>query len=252
MTSSDVTIITGGGRGIGRAITLRLGRETNVLVVGRSEPELESVVAEITKAGGRAIYVQGDVRDPATAERAVERAQSEKWRIRSLVCNAGVGKSSPTHELSDEMWANILDTNLSGAFYFSRAVLPIMRANRQGSICFIGSTASFRGFSHEAAYTASKHAVVGLAKAIAAEYGKDGIVSVPVCPNFVEGEMTDRTISGLANRRGISIQEARSIVERKNPQRRIIPAEEVAEVVAFVCSGAAPGVSGQPIILGSD
>jgi len=243
------SIVTGGGRGIGRAIALRLAEEAAVIVVGRTESDLQSVCQEIRRRGGLAEACAGDVANPATAERAVGLARELGWAVRHLICNAGIGKSGPTESFEQELWRKILEVNLQGSFYFIQSCLPVMLEARQGVICLISSISGLKGYAYTAAYTASKHALVGLARSLAQEYGKRGIVVVPVCPGYVESEMTRRTIRGVMKRRGISEAEAAELIARVNPQRRIIPAEEVAEMVAFVCSGKVPSLSGNPLIL---
>jgi NAD(P)-dependent dehydrogenase (short-subunit alcohol dehydrogenase family) len=245
-------IITGGGRGLGRVIAETLARTYDVLVVGRTETDLQSLCSELQSEGNKAEYVVGDVAAYETADAAVAKIKALGWQLSYLVCNAGIGKSRVTHEITTEEWQQVIDTNLNGSFYFSRAVLPYFVDQKSGVICFISSIAGVKGYAHEAAYVASKHAVVGLSKSIALEYGKHGITSIALCPNFVEGEMTDRTISGLATRRNVTRQEARDVIERKNPQRRIITPEEVAEMVAMICSNRVPSLSGSPIVMGGE
>ncbi|OGL73592.1 hypothetical protein A3C96_00240 [Candidatus Uhrbacteria bacterium RIFCSPHIGHO2_02_FULL_60_10] len=243
------SIITGGGRGIGRAVALRLERDTNIIVVGRTEADLASVCREISAGGGQAAYLVGDVSDQATAERAVALAEEKKWQIKNLICNAGIGKSGPTESFDPEVWRQIMAVNINGAFYFVRACLPAMLGQGGGNICLMSSIAGLKGFARSAAYDTGKHALVGFARSLAVEHGHRGIVAVPICPGFVEGEMTDRTIRGLMSRRGITESEARERVARQNPQRRILPAAEVAEAVAFVCAGKVPALSGHPLVL---
>ncbi len=248
-----VSIITGGGRGIGRAISLRLAKDTNVIVVGRTKEDLVSICKEITllRQGfeGRAVYIVGDITDPKTADKAVALAEKKKWQIVNLVCNAGIGKSGKTETFDKKLWRDMFDVNVHGAFYFVQACLPTMLKNKKGTICLMSSIAGVKGYSYIAGYTATKHALVGLARSLAQEYGKHGIVAVPICPGFVESEMTTRTIHGVMERHGISEVEARARVAAGNPQKRIIPAEEVAEAIAFVCSGKVPSLSGNPLIL---
>jgi NAD(P)-dependent dehydrogenase (short-subunit alcohol dehydrogenase family) len=248
--NKSAVIITGGGRGLGRVIAERLAASHKVFIVGRTEADLQDTCKKIKAKGGEAAYFVGDVAVPETADKVVAAVVSLGWDIGGLVCNAGVGKSRPTHEITNDEWQNILNVNLSGCFYFSKAILPLMKAQQSGVLCFISSIAGVRGYAYEAAYTASKHAVVGLSKSIAAEYGKHGIISVSLCPNFIDGEMTERTIHGLAQRRGITLQEARTVIEQANPQKRIIPPEEVAELVAFICEQKVPSMSGTAIVIG--
>ena len=247
--NTEVAIITGGGRGIGRAIALRMAAETHVLIVGRTERDLTATCRMIRDAGGYADYVVGDAADPKTAQSAVMFAKEQGLLIRTLVCNAGIGKSGPIESFDESRWREIMDVNVNGSFYFIKACLPAMLKAGKGTICLLSSIAGVRGYAYSAAYTASKHALIGLARSVALEHGKHGIVAVPICPGFVESEMTTRTIHSIMERSGISEQGARSRVAHTNPQRRIIPAEEVAEAVAFVASGKVPSLSGNPLIL---
>ncbi|MDO8571721.1 MAG: SDR family oxidoreductase [bacterium] len=249
MASKGVTIITGGGRGIGRAIAKKMAQETSVILVGRTERDLISVSREIKGNGGSALFVVGDVSHPETAHRTLELAKEHGFIVRNLICNAGIGKSGPVDSFDDVVWRNMFDINVHGSFYFIKACLPEMVHEKKGTICLMSSIAGVKGYAYTAAYAATKHALVGLARSLALEYGKHGIVAVPICPSFVESEMTTRTISGLMERKGISEEEARERVAGVNPQKRIIPAEEIAEAVAFVCSGTVPSLSGNPLIL---
>lgn len=250
MAGTNITsIITGGGRGIGRAVALRLAKETAVVIVGRTEADLAATAQAIKASGGSAAYVVGDVRDPGTAVAAVAEAATGGRTIRNLVCNAGIGKSGATESFDMTLWREIFEVNVEGAMRFVQACLPPMLAAGRGTICFMSSIAGIKGYSRSAAYCASKHALVGLARALAQEHGKRGIVAVPVCPGFVEGEMTDRTVRGLMERRGIGEKEAREKVAAANPQRRILMPEEVAEAIAFACSGAVPSLNGNPLVL---
>ncbi len=245
----ETTIITGGGRGIGRAIALRMAAQTPLVLVGRTAADLDGVRAEVGQAGGRAVCCPGDVAEPRTARAAIGQAREQGWKVRNLVCNAGIAKGGATATFDPDLWRRIFDVNVHGSFYFIQAALPEMIERRQGTICLMSSISGVKGYKYDAAYTASKHAVVGLARSLALEVGKHGLVVVALCPSFVESEMTTRTIRGLMQRRGISEAEAHKVVEATNPQRRILPAEEVAEMVAIVCSGLAPSLAGNPLIL---
>ena len=243
------SMITGGGRGLGQALALRLAQDTPVIIVGRTASDLHATCDEIRRQGGVAEACVADIADPDGAARAVQRAGALGWSIRNLVCNAGIGKSGPSATFAKELWERIIAVNLSGSFHCVQACLPAMLQARHGVICLISSISGVKGYAYTAAYTASKHALVGLAKSLAQEYGRQGIVIVPICPGFVASEMTTRTIRGVMKRHGLSEEAAEQRVVRANPQRRIIPAEEVAEMVAFVCSGKVPSLSGNPLLL---
>lgn len=245
------SIVTGGGRGIGRAISRRLSKLGPVVVVGRTADDLDSICTEINAGGGRAaVPCVGDIANADTARNAVAAAQSRGWSVRNLICNAGIGKGGPTAEFDPEQWRRIFDVNVHGSFYFVQACVPGMVGRGEGTLCFMSSTAGVKGVAFDAAYSASKHALVGLARSLALEYGKQGIVSVALCPGFVESEMTRRTIAGMVRRQGLSEQDAERKVAATHPLRRIMPPEEVAEVVALICSGALASISGNPLILG--
>lgn len=249
MTTKLATIVTGGGRGIGRAIAKRMASLTPVLVVGRTQSDLESVCTEITAGGGVADFFVGDVSDPATATAAVAQLAAKGLSVGNLVCNAGIGTSGAAHTMDQKAWKDMFAVNVDGAMWFIQACLPQMIERKSGSICVISSVAGVKGFKYQTAYCATKHALVGMARAIALEVAKHNVQVVPICPSFVESEMTDRTIAGLVKHRGISAAEARTIVENTNPQRRIIPAEEVAELVATVCQGLVKSLNGQPLMM---
>ncbi len=246
---SAATIITGGGRGIGRAIALRMAHETAVFLVGRTEADLQSICEEIHNRGGVADYLVGDVSKPSTAKRSVNKVKKNGWQLRNLVINAGIGKGGATHSFDRKLWKEIFAVNVDGALYFAQECLPIMVEQKSGTITFINSISGVQGFKYDAAYTASKHAQLGLARSLALEYAKHGIVVVPICPHFVESEMTRRTVAGLVRHRGMTEAEAEETIKNTNPQKRIIPAEEVAEAVALVASGKLPSLNGHPMML---
>lgn len=248
-SKTEATVITGGGQGIGRAIAFRMAREGNVLIVGRNQDKLRSVCFDLSQMGYSADYVVGDVAFESTADSALTQIEKSGWTVRNLVSNAGIGKSGAVENYDSEMWRRIFDVNVHGAFYFVKKFLPAMLARKSGNIILMSSTAGLRGFKYVAAYTATKHALVGFAKSLAQEYGERGIVAVPFCPGYVDTEMTTRTIRGLMERNKVSEEEATAKVAKINPQNRIIPPEEIAEMVAFVCSGKVPSLSGWPLSL---
>jgi NAD(P)-dependent dehydrogenase (short-subunit alcohol dehydrogenase family) len=244
------SIVTGGGRGIGQAIARRLSKLGPVVIVGRTANHLNAICSEINASSGVAVPCAGDIANPDTARSAIALAQSRGWFVRHLVCNAGIGKGGPTAEFDPEQWRRIFDVNVHGSFYFVQACAPAMVARGEGTLCFMSSLAGVKGVAFDAAYTASKHALVGLASSLALEYGKQGIVSVALCPGFIESDMTRRTIAGLVRRQGITEQEAERKVAATHPLRRIMPPEEIAEVVALICTGTLASLSGNPLILG--
>lgn len=249
MGQQGATIVTGGGRGIGRAIAIRMARETPVLIVGRTASDLASTCAYIQQEGGKAACCVGDIADPTTAERAVTLVHEHDWTVRHLVCNAGIGKGGASATFDRHTWREMFEINVHGSFWFIQVCLPEMQETQHGTICLISSIAGLKGYKYQAAYCATKHALVGLARSLALEHAKHGIVVVPICPAFVASDMTQHTVAGLVKYRGISEAEAENLIAATNPQHRIIPPEEVAEMVAMVCAGQLPSLNGNPLIL---
>ncbi len=247
MDTNTVTVVTGGSRGIGKAIALRMAKEAWVVVVGRTEESLVSVRDEINARGDYASAIVGDVTDPATAEKVYDRCKT--FTSCNLVLNAGIGKSALPHEYDDALFQSIMDVNVMGAFHFIKKFAPHMIAHGGGNIILMSSLSGLVGSRQNVPYTASKHALIGMAKSLAYDYGPHGIVSVALCPGYVETEMTERSIQKRMQLRGLSHDEARERVVRMNPQHRLIPPEEIAEMVAFICSGKVPSLSGSAVVL---
>ena len=233
--ANSVTIVTGGGRGIGRTIALRMAEETTVVIVGRTRSDLVTTRAEIALKNAWAGYLIGDVADPAITAKSGNIFTA--FKVRNLICNAGIGIGGPTETYSTADWKRMFDVNVHGAFYFIQAFLPKMIENGGGTICLISSTAGLSGLKRGMAYSATKHALVGMVKSLSLEHAKHGIRCVAICPNFVEGGMTDRTIKNIAKYHKISEDEARQIIISSTPEKRLISQEEVAEVIATICGG---------------
>jgi 3-hydroxybutyrate dehydrogenase len=247
--NNQVTVITGGGRGIGRAIAVRMSRLTSILVVGRTKEDLVQVCEEINQAGGFADYVVGDVGKPRTAEEVLGTVQEHSWIVRNVVCNAGIGTGGPVVSFDADTWRKMFDVNVHGSFYIIKALLPQMIEQKGGSISIISSVSGLQGHKNEAAYSATKFALVGLAQSLGDELKKHNIVVVPICPGFVDTEMTDRTIAGMCLHKGISVDTAREKLASVNRQGRILKPEEVAEAVAYCAGPLGMPVSGQSMTL---
>lgn len=233
----SAAIVTGGGRGIGKAISLRLIQDLPVIVVGRTKADLDSLCIECQGRDGVAVACVGDIADPATASAAVALAHSLGWTIRHLICNAGMGKSGSTEKFDPDLWKRIFDVNVHGCFHFVQACLPDLISIAGATITIVSSIAGVRGVSHDAAYSASKHALVGFARSLAMEYCKSGLTIAALCPSFIESEMTQRSIQGLMTRRGWTDLEAKQRIAQSCPAQRILPASEIAEAIALLGAG---------------
>lgn len=234
-------LVTGGGRGIGRAIALRLAEEgAHVVVVGRTAAEVDEV-AELTR--GTSLVL--DVADRS----AIERARPQMGGVDVLVNNAGMAESAPLERTTDEMWDRAFAVNVTSAFALCRALLPPMVKAGWGRVVNVASTAGLTGFAYTAAYCASKHAMVGLTRALALDVAKSGVTVNAVCPGWVRTRMTDEAIARIVSKTGRSEGEARHSLERMSPQGRLVEPQEVAHAVAMLCVEGAGSIHGQTIVV---
>jgi NAD(P)-dependent dehydrogenase (short-subunit alcohol dehydrogenase family) len=240
--------VTGAGRGVGRAIALRFARDGYaVAVTGRTDSHLQATTQAIVEAGGTALPVVCDVASRDAVERAVEAAQRQLGPIDVLVNNAGISESAPFASKDDGLWDRTIAVNLTGTYHCMRAVAPGMFARRNGCIINIASSAGKVGYPYTAAYVASKHGVLGLTRAVAIEAAPRAVTVNAICPGWIEGDMTERSIARISEKTGRTMEEARRTIEGMNPQGRLIRPEEVADIAAFLASAEGAGTNGQAI-----
>jgi NAD(P)-dependent dehydrogenase (short-subunit alcohol dehydrogenase family) len=241
-------LVTGAGRGIGKAIALALAEHgADVAVSARSTTEIEAVAAEIQALGRRAVALPCDVTDPAQVEVLVRGVQDQLGPPTILVNNAGGAQSHKFIGHPDELWHAMLAVNLHATYYVSKAVLPLMVVAGWGRVVNIASTAAKVGGRYIAAYTAAKHGVLGLTRALAVEFVRQGITVNAVCPGYVDTPMTDASIANIVARTGMSAQDAQAALANTSPQQRLIAPDEVAAVVLLLVSEGGRGINGQAI-----
>jgi 3-hydroxybutyrate dehydrogenase len=244
-----VALITGGGRGIGRAIAFAFAREgARIAVLARTAEQIEQVASEITgECGVEAMHAECDVSVKESVEHALMSVRERFGQIDILVNNAGIAESAPVVKTSDELWERHISINLNGTFYCTRAALPQMFERGWGRIINMASIAGKTGAPYIAAYTASKHAVVGLTRSVALEVATRGITVNAICPGYVETEMAAHAIENITAKTGKTLDEARDILNRMSPQNRLVTPEEVAALALLLASHEGRGINGQAI-----
>jgi NAD(P)-dependent dehydrogenase (short-subunit alcohol dehydrogenase family) len=244
---AHVALVTGASRGIGAATAERLVRAGAAVVLGaRKREDCESVAIGIRGRGGQAAAVELDVSDPRSVARAADEARraAERWGpIDWLVNNAGIAASAPLvpREDAERYFDRLMQVNFHGARRMVEAFAPDMLARRSGAIVNVASSAALRGYRYIAAYSASKHALLGYARSAAFDLEGTGVSIATVCPHYVDSPMTDESVRRIAEKTGKSESEARALLAAQNPGGKLVAAGDVAEVV---CELLASGENG--------
>ncbi len=241
-----VALVTGGGRGIGRAIALALARAgAHVAVAARTVPEIEAVAAEIANLGRRTYFFPLDVSDRALLARAPGMVAKELGPIEILVNDAGMDQSGPVHRIDDATWDAVLAVNLTAPFLLTRAALPQMYERGFGRIVNVASIAGKVGLRYSAAYAASKHGLLGFTRSLALEAARKGVTVNAICPGWTDTQMMDDAIETAARATGREPAEVRRMLLAQTPLGRAATPEEVAEVAVLLARN--PGITGQAI-----
>ena len=241
-----VALVTGGGRGIGRAIALALARAgAHVAVAARSVPELEAVAGEVAALGRRTFFFPLDLADREMISAAPRQVAAALGPVEILVNNAGVIASEPAHALSDESWDMIMAVNLTGPALLTRACLPGMYDRAWGRVLNVASVAGKVGLKYGSAYAASKHGLIGLTRSLALEGARKGVTANAICPSWTETRMMDEAVEAVALHTQRTEAEARKAILRTNPLGRAALPEEVADVALLLASS--PVMTGQAI-----
>jgi 3-hydroxybutyrate dehydrogenase len=237
-------LVTGGSRGIGRAVAAALARAgATVTVLGRDQATLEQTAAR-GDAGG---FVVADVTDAAAVSASIAQAAAQHGPVDILIANAGGAESAPFAKADPAQFRRMFELNVMGTVHPIRAVLDGMVARRFGRIVAIASTAGLKGYAYVSAYCAAKHAVVGLVKALALETAATGVTVNAVCPGYTDTDMVRESAARISAKTGRPAEEAVAAMVRNNPLGRLITPDEVAGAVLFLCSPEAAAITGTTV-----
>lgn len=241
--ANEAAIVTGAASGIGRAVCLRLAkRGAAVAALDRDEARATEVAHLIAKAGGTAIAIGADVADSAALKAAVDRAAAAFGGLDTAVAAAGIAITGSITTMAEADWHRTIAVNLDGTYLLARHAMPQLIADGGGAFVAISSDAGIRGSAGFAAYCASKHAVIGLVRCMALDYGPLGVRSNVVCPSFVDTPMAAQLLAepGIPDR---------AFYERRAPMGRFATPEEVAEVIAHLSSAEASYTNGMAYVI---
>lgn len=234
-------VVTGGGSGIGAAIArIFVDKKAVVTIMGRNEAKL---AAKATELGIE--YQLADITNRNQVASAFELAVEKCGSVDVLINNAGAAKAVPFAKMSDELWDEMLNVNLTGVYNCTKAVIDGMLQRNAGRIVNVASTAALTGYAYVSAYCAAKHGVVGLTRALALEFASKGITINAVCPGFTDTAIVDQALDNIVSATGRSKDEALAELLKVNPQGRLINPEEVADTVIWLCRQAS--MTGQSI-----
>lgn len=244
MLNGAHALVTGGGTGIGLAIAQRLAAQgAKVTITGRRADVLDA--AADNTPGLHPLVM--DVTDEAQVQNGIAQAVAARGAVQICIPNAGIAEGRAVHKTDMAFWRRIMDTNLDGAFLTIRECLPAMRQADWGRVVARSSIAGLRGLQGAAAYSASKHGLIGLIRGLSEDYMGRPMTFNAVCPGYVDTEIVSRNTAAIRERAGVSEEDARQMMINQNRHQRLIAPDEVAQAVLWLCGPGSSRVNGQCI-----
>ncbi|MZR11459.1 SDR family NAD(P)-dependent oxidoreductase [Maritimibacter sp. DP07] len=240
--SGRTALVTGGGSGLGADLARSLAEAgATVWIAGRRRAPLEAMAAEHERIHA----VEADVTDEASVKAMFDTVGP----CDIVIANAGASASVPFTRTDLDTWRQMIDVNLTGAFLTLREGALRLKGADWGRLIAVASTAGLKGYGYVSAYSAAKHGVIGMVKSAALEMARTGITVNALCPGFLDTEMTDRSTANIAEKTGMTPEDARAQLEAMSPQRRLIRPEEVTAAALWLCGPGSEGMTGQAIAI---
>jgi NAD(P)-dependent dehydrogenase (short-subunit alcohol dehydrogenase family) len=241
--SQKTALVTGASKGIGRSIAMALSAAgVRVALTAR---DIGSVVDVARECGSGSLPLALELSDERSCTDVVATVERELGRLDVLVNNAGIAESSKFTNIDTAMWHRIMSVDLDGPFWLTRAALPGMLSRSEGAVISIGSVASKVGLAYASAYTAAKHGLLGMTRALAVEYARSGVTFNCICPHYVDTPMTDSSIKNIMDKTGRTFDDARQAL--LTPQGALIDPSDIAAMCVLLASDAGKAITGQAI-----